>query len=301
MKRFLKYTFIFALPILIFLGVVEFAVRRIPNDYQHKTEWMQKNASDVELLVLGNSHAYFGIDPQYFECKAFSIANVSQDLEYDYKILEKYINKCNRLKYVILTIDYPSFISKLDEGAEAWRLPYYTIYMGIPVQKAKYQLEVLEFERAKGKIGSFYRDKMPPQWSALGHGLSYKTANKSEDWYKAEAAVKRHTGTNPEIIRENDYYLNKIVACCTERNVKVIMITPPAYYTYYQDVDKGQLNMMTDKINQVLSRYNQTCYYNFFTDSTFKADDFFDSDHLSSDVGAKHFTQLLNRIIFSSK
>ena len=52
------------------LSVELFVRYEIPNVYRLKNEWLSKNSSNVELLVLGNSHCYYGICPEYFSCKS---------------------------------------------------------------------------------------------------------------------------------------------------------------------------------------------------------------------------------------
>ena len=58
MKKFLKNGLIFVFPLLLVLVPLEILLREVPNPYKYKYEWMQKNAPEVETLVLG-SHMPF--------------------------------------------------------------------------------------------------------------------------------------------------------------------------------------------------------------------------------------------------
>jgi hypothetical protein len=90
MKKFLKIFIYFFIPIVIASACLEVYMRHIPNSYKYKDEWMKKNGNTVETLILGSSHAYYGINPEYLSWKAFNLANVSQDLERDFFVLDKY-------------------------------------------------------------------------------------------------------------------------------------------------------------------------------------------------------------------
>ena len=78
MKSFLLRLSLFLLPIAILAVAGEAYVRSLPNSYRLKGEWMRQNADSVEVLILGNSHAYYGIRPQDMQGVAFNLSNVSQ-------------------------------------------------------------------------------------------------------------------------------------------------------------------------------------------------------------------------------
>ena len=62
----------------IFLAVViafipmEILLENIPNDYSFKKEYLDENSDSIEILVLGSSHSYYGINPIYFHLRAFN-------------------------------------------------------------------------------------------------------------------------------------------------------------------------------------------------------------------------------------
>src|SRR5690606_14956820 len=93
---------IFSIPILLSLLFLEVFVRQIPNDYSYKRDYLDKNANLVETLFLGNSHIYFGINPEHMGPNTFNGAHISQSLDYDYKILSKYQDRWKELKFIII-------------------------------------------------------------------------------------------------------------------------------------------------------------------------------------------------------
>ena len=93
MKPFLLKVFLFLLPVNLAIVAVELQLRTIPNAYSLKKTQLDNLCEELEILCLGSSHAFFGINPVYFSKKAYNAANFSQTLDYDQKILEKYIDK----------------------------------------------------------------------------------------------------------------------------------------------------------------------------------------------------------------
>ncbi len=109
MKKFLKYCLVFVLPFLMVAITAEYLLRQVPNPYQYKYEWMQQHAEDVEILILGSSHTFYGIRPEFLDGKAFSLANVSQGPKQNLYLLEYWADRYRNLKTVIFPISCSSW------------------------------------------------------------------------------------------------------------------------------------------------------------------------------------------------
>ena len=97
--NFRKYNFTLISTILVvscLTVVVEFLVRKIPNVYGYKFEEITKNDKHYKTLILGSSHSFFGINPDYLSDPSFNAANVSQDFKYDSYVLEKSLDAHER-------------------------------------------------------------------------------------------------------------------------------------------------------------------------------------------------------------
>ena len=80
MRRSIIKFLIFISPVFLFFGWWEHQLARMPNSYNTKARLIEYAAPDCEVLVLGSSHEYFGINPSFFTQKGFNMANVSQTL-----------------------------------------------------------------------------------------------------------------------------------------------------------------------------------------------------------------------------
>ncbi len=71
------------------------------------------HSKSVEILCLGSSHAYFGINPDFISPPCFNAAHPSQSLKYDFEIVKKYQDKWESLKVIVIPVDYFSLFSEL--------------------------------------------------------------------------------------------------------------------------------------------------------------------------------------------
>lgn len=74
MRKFLTYCACMIVILAAVMAALELVVRHCPNSYSYKWEWMDRNAGRVKTLVLGNSHAYYDVNPSLLGDSAFNLA-----------------------------------------------------------------------------------------------------------------------------------------------------------------------------------------------------------------------------------
>ena len=90
MKLFLSKLLLYFLLTFIFLLVLDFFVfPQNTNVMSVKNDLLK--SENTEILVLGNSHTFFGINPDFIKRTTINVANKSRKLEVDYFILRKNI------------------------------------------------------------------------------------------------------------------------------------------------------------------------------------------------------------------
>lgn len=112
MKKFLLLSTLLCCTIITTLILGEFLVRTMSNPYKVKNKWMMEHSQNINSIILGSSHTYYGVRPEYVD-SLYNLANVSQNPKYDYFMLEKYGNLCPNLKTVILPISYLRYSTKV--------------------------------------------------------------------------------------------------------------------------------------------------------------------------------------------
>ena len=245
MKRFLRHIVLFALPLLIVAAVTEFVAEAIPNSYTYKRDYIKQNGAQIQTLILGSSNAYDGLNPSVLP-KAFNLANSSQTLEDDYRLLSKYIDSMDSLKTVIVGLGYHSFGTTKEEH----RRTYYTIYMDLyprwPI--SKYSFEVCNPEMLVKKIIKYAVSRDVTRCDSLGQrvGHTKEAAQSGIEWWNKDMLSlvendKLQIADCRLEIEENTRYLHDIVNLCNAHGVKPMIVLMPVMEKYKKRLPAEQI------------------------------------------------------------
>ncbi|MHC1739004.1 MAG: hypothetical protein AB9882_13440 [Ignavibacteriaceae bacterium] len=302
MKRFIKHIVVFILPILLFGFLAEGILRSIPNDYRYKKEFLDKNSSKIEVIILGSSHAFSGIDPRYITLKTFNASQSSQTLNYDLEILKKFDGRWKNLKYIVIPISYFTLFWKLESDIEAWRIKNYTIYYGMKTSdRFSDYTEILsnKFDVSLSLLYSYLiLGKSNISCSELGWSLGYKSEESRDLSETGPATAKIHTRKNGNNYEFNLKILEEIIEWSKKRRVKVILYTSPAYRNYTDHLDAKQLNKTISAAERFVNQFDNCWYFNLLKDNSFIKSDFWDADHLN-EIGAAKLSKGIDSILIN--
>jgi hypothetical protein len=300
MKKFLRALIIFLVPVLILVSVTEILLRKIPNDYLYKRNYLDQHSKSIKVLFLGNSHVYYGINPEYIHPQSFNAAYVSQSFNYDMDILKRYENKWDSLQYIVLALDYPSLYGRLEKGTEAWRIKNYSIYYDINSSiNVADQTEVCNnsLKMVFARVSNYYIKKTSAiTSSALGWGNDYTSAHKKDIVLTGRSAAQRQKAYH--WLPENITSLRSIVQFAKARNIALVFFTPPGYSTYVQNLDTNKLNEALQDALSVTGNYERAFYFDWLNDKDFVAGDYYDADHMN-EFGTKKLSLKMDRVIDS--
>ncbi len=308
MKRFILKVSFFLLPILVSAISMEVLLRNIPNDYLYKSEYLDEHSPEIETLILGSSHSYRGLNPEYFASNTFNAGYVTQTFNFDYEILKKYQGSFNNLKTIILPISYHSFYAKLESGGpgESWRIKNYVIYCGMDTMGSfvdRFEVLAIHPKVNVKRLGSYYiKGTQQLTCTKLGWGKRNDSKNGKDLVEAGKITAKRHTRSNiysekfNDIFIDNKLILDSIVKWCRKQNINILLLTLPAFETYRQNISPEQYDVTIEAANKFASEYNNCIYLNLFNDTSFIAKDFYDADHLS-ETGAKKLSKLIDKKI----
>lgn len=300
MKQFFFHLLKIIVPIVLFFLVLEIAIRKIPNDYQLKKEYLNQNKNKINTLILGSSHTFYGLNPTYFSKNTFNAAYVSQTLDLDLEILKIQQPKLKNLKTIIVPISYFSLFETLETDVEKWRIKNYVLYYGF---ENKYRFTdhfetlnndvSLHFKKA---IKHYVLKKSYLTSSNLGFGIRFKTENKKE--FKGKFTAKKHTVKNFSLYKKNLNALCEMIAICRKNNIKILFITTPTHRSYYKNLNTIQLEKTMQTISYLVKKNSNCSYFNFLQSNLFTNKDFYDADHLN-EAGATKLSVYLNQKINS--
>lgn len=304
MKIFLRILYGLILFVLLFFLGVEMFLRKIPNDYSYKAKYLKENGSQIETLILGISHTFYGLNPDYFSTKTFNAAHSSQSLDLDYLIFEKYQSNFKKLKNLIIPISYFSYPFTLNEGKSLDKITNYNIYYDIETsnEEMKYNFELFSKPIKKNRkiIEDYLNRKNLLTIYENGYIKVRGIENKAINDYKA--AVNRHTlDINDTLVKlkinNNLRSLNNIIKICEANNVNVYLLSTPTSSAYYKAINRNQFNHWKKTTNELVRKYKNVKWINFLENPIdFKQEDFRDSDHLS-DKGAIKLSIKVDSII----
>lgn len=309
MRKLILKTILFLLPILILSIFLEVKLKEVKNSYNYKKKNFEKTLAECEVLILGNSISFCGIDPDILTYHSFNLANNSQDIYYDQMLYGKYLDRLPKLKYVIVPIAFTSLFYLLDQGIESWRASYYLRFYDIQKRQNQFDLKDISLIALYGINFSIHYLLKPDSLnqvsgiSARGWMNSPADSSFNESVMSVEGKRKYQEDVqymNLNKVNANMLYLKTIIERSRNKNVNTILISIPMsrFYSRYLK-QSNYYSLMQSKIID-LRRNSGIKYYNYIYDKRFVDSDFSDVIHLNS-TGAKKMSLLLNRELMAGK
>jgi len=309
MKQFFKALVIFGIPILIITLVFEVYLRTMNTDYKQKLEGFIENYKNIEVLILGNSHAYNGIDPRQFDLVTYNMAASNQSLYFDKRITLKHFDELSSLKYVLISSDYHSFYFssqgirdtwlyydyniKYKEKTEFWsNISYfwfgYTPRIAVSVVKDK----VLSIKYSTDGDDEVINGWIPNSSTDL-NAFTETSLKKKAKWFNTEV---QNSNERKSIITDLDNFINEL----KERGIIPVLYTLPMYNQIYQYLDSSYTKQNKEDISFLIKKHN--IQYIDLSKDTLSLNKFFfkDMDHLNS-KGAELVSKKINNSILEIK
>lgn len=294
MKKFLLHTFAFSCIIALSLIGIECCMNYVPSSYNEKATYIEHHGDSLEVLILGSSHAYYGINPEIFNRKTYSLANSSQTIYYDNQLLEKYIERCKNLKTVIMSISMFSFYFDMGDDGDTFSLVNYKRNFGIlqhPLNPEYYSYIISDPKTVWVKLKShfIYKEKIVHMTPL---GMYYYPNEKTHPNNSGIKRVKLHSynsGPKEAIIAD----LYNMAELCQKHNVSLILVTTPTQKSYYSNFNPKQIAQIHHIIRNLTNKFDHVKYLDFTANAQFLDSSLYkDADHLNY-LGATKFSQTL--------
>jgi hypothetical protein len=305
MKRdvvlFLRKACLFALPLLALIGYVEARLRRLPNSYNLKRTYLEQQMDSVEVLVVGNSHALYAVDPSCFSCHGFTLANVSQSIYYDTRLVLRYLDRMPRLRCVLLEVSYFSLGYQIADCREAWRDYFYYHFWGIRYRHlSRFDPRLFSYIALYGSEAALkyarenFNEDLAPQLQPSGWWKGDTVCNPrhvSDDFGRARVAT--HDSVNrPEHFAENLQDLGALLGELRRRHIAAVIFSAPVLDSYSLHTNPA-INLRNQQaIDSLCSAYG-CCHADYSLDKRFTVADFWEADHLNA-RGADKFSRILD-------
>lgn len=302
MKRFLISVLIFVSPVLGYLVLLELLVGAIPNSYSYKYKYVKEHGSRIEALALGHSQLYDGFKPESFALPAFNLSNSSQFFVDNYYLLERLLPDMPHLKVVVMPIGYVDVDGIGYDNTLTDRSCYYHKYMHLNYDgrvPLKYRLECFDPHRASDKVKQYYlKHKDIVGCDSLGRRSTHSLKDREHPLGYERLLDKYTTDHHRDLCIKYEYYLLKSIQLLKEKQIRLVLVSPPCYWEGFERVNEEQQQFVKDYARQLCDSY-QIEYIDMESDTSYHDEDFFNETHLS-EVGAERFTRTLSDRIVGS-
>jgi len=314
MNKFIFKILIFlSIPIIIIILPLDIFLRNQNSLYKEKYLGALKQKDSIQVIILGNSHANYGVDPKAFELFTYNLANVSQSLYFDKRITLSLLPYLKKIKYVLISIDYHSFYFSSQPNRDKWSyygngIKYknsnyllanisptlfgYTPKVSISLLKKrilnnlKYGNNIIDFDVENGVN---LKDLIVKGFISFeGHNESLFTTKIYEERIKVFNNGILTSKEKDEVLADLISFIDILLV----NNVTPILFTSPTYKEYNKYHVKSILKENTKDIDDISKKYKLK-YWDFMNSNMFERDDFYNADHLNK-TGAYKFGRILN-------
>lgn len=309
--KFILKLFIVFMPVITALCFIEYGLTKMNTQYYTKRMRLEARLNEIEILSLGSSNAYYGINPQFFERPGFNLAFLAQSMYYDQQLMLKYLDRMPNLKVVILPATLYTMGTELSTTTENWRMYFYRQYFNLPLESKLGQLIDWSFlleaknyskialfgERSYGYVARGFQDKLDAECSERGWfnaGFDHGDLLKNSGF----EAAKAHSLTNSTLYSKNLAYWGNIVVRLKERKIVPILLLMPSLASYHDNLDPVLFNKMENDLKEFAEIY-QIEFHDYTKDSRFVFEDYTVlPDHLNA-LGAEKFSKIINNEIIT--
>lgn len=313
MKKFVFRALSFLLMPFLVIIITDIYLRTQNTLYKEKFSSALQNKDSVEIIILGNSHANYGVDPKKFDLNTFNLANVNQSIYFDKRLTLKLLENSEKLEYVFISLDFHSLYFS-DQGIRnVWS--YYG--NGIKYKNQNYLLENLSpslfgyppkvtlsifrkrflnyIKYGDGALDIYVEKGVNPLDSIYNGYIGYEgTEGKAflPKNLKSRAKTFNKKYKNQKIKEEVISDLKSFIRVLKKNNITPILFTSPTFQEYNGYLKKEYIAINNRDIEEIRLGEN-LIYWNFMDSPLFSKEDFYDGDHLNK-RGAAKFSQILN-------
>lgn len=246
-----------------------------------------------DVIATGISYMQKAIKDSIICKKFFNLANASQDINFDYKLIKHILNtstyNLSQLKYIFIGLSYYSFEYDLAKSSLKSKVNLYNDCMQNDVIiKADYYNNEIDYNISRHIFKFNEENKMIINWF---NDNMFNPIPVNEEFGEKQAAIDGNKNY-PETVKENTLRLKRYLQLLKVNNVKPIVIVCPVSQ-YYSKYFSNRIKEEFYNIIEEIRKEYKFQLLDYFDCSLFKDEDFYDVSHLN-DKGAEKFTHILN-------
>lgn len=290
MGKFIRNLLAFALPIILYsilaatLMPYFLSLANGPSTKQQIT-YSFENAinNEYEMLILGNSRTYRGINPDSFQLKSFNFSHDADSYNQIYYKLKFLIDNQKSFNYVILGLDYFQFSFKSNTRNYVYADFFDSEYMNdfensALIKKLEYHFSNINPKKILSCFPTVDKPFMRKNGQFIKPGFAREDNFVSRNIKRLGFQVK---------------YFEKILEVCKSKGIKVFLVTLPTRINELNSYKEPELVEFNDFINQYVDD-DEIFYLNYSHIKGFETKDYTDITHLN-EAAANRFTKKLDK------
>ena len=306
-RKFVLYLLLFFAPVILGYAVVEYLTLQLPLSYKVKASYLEENAENIEVLVLGSSQMMTGINPEHISQPTINLASGNQHHDTDFKLLKQLYPKLPQLHTVVLETSYSHF-ELPHNGKDFWKNSVFLKYYGLNnFERTTYfkdKLIYLSFpEFFSEKLISHYVDNASEHrfnefgYNTNGYEGLFRDLGYDETKINTLKRFKINKEPNLEIFKNNTRLFFEMLDYLESKNLNVILSKAPMYKTYLPQRVPEILERRDSIVTLALQNYQNTTLLSKETDTIhYTVRDYWNQSHLNPD-GAEIFSKSLDSLL----
>ncbi|WP_338731167.1 hypothetical protein [Mangrovimonas cancribranchiae] len=300
MKKIQRNTLLFIFPILLVWISIECFYRITPNNYSFKQKQIPKHYNVAKGLIFGDSHYFYGLNPESFSRPVFNMANISQTIYFDELLFKKHIDSFKKLEFVIFPMEYTTLSQADNTQEDVWRKYFYRYNMELEVplittfDLKKYSLALTrKLKHTIRTITQYINEGTLIGCDKRGWGNTYVTAVDSLEMERLAKIISAKHDDGSMVFSHNITRLKGMISICAKKQIKVFLVNMPVGEPYLNKLDYKEVKAIERISKQLSEKYANVFNINLLRNPKFKLSDFHDADHLNI-KGAKKCSKIID-------
>ena len=291
--KFLKRFATFTLPlIMVYLGFMYFLMPKIlsyihgPNTEDQITKsFSSALTKDYDVLILGNSRLYRGINPDKLENSSYNFGHDDDTYDKIYYKLKYLLDHKKTFDYLILGVDYFQF-SYLNNS----RNYVYGKYFDKNYLKVYGNKKFIEYKKE-----NFFQNLHPNTIKKISW-KNNEIYQKSNGQYIKPGKAKKNefSERSSEILAVHEKYFEKTLRLAHKNNIEVYLVMAPVRDSQMKNYTEDEIQKFQNFINKYADNYK--AFLNFSRVDSYNFSDYTDVTHLTPEA-ADRFSQSLTDTI----
>ena len=289
MRKFLTSIFLFIIPFFIY---IIFAINILPyllekvngpdTEKQLRVSFNNVLQNDFDLLLLGNSRVYRGVNPDKLSVSSYNFSHDNDGFNQLYFKL-KYLEKRNiSYKYLVIGIDYFQFSTFSDTRNYIYGELFGQRYLD-DYQSNLFSSKLAHYSMVSNpKILLYLKPKKTIPFIKK-NGQYIRDIGKAS----LDDKVKRDITKSPLQIK----YFNKIIEYCNKNSIKLFFVMLPLRQNELDSYSQSEIINFDNFIKK-----RNIIYWNFSLDTLYNLEDYTDITHLNSKASDRFSLQLNDSI-----